>query len=208
MRLGWTDGILCLGATFLALTAGRNVSTFAVIVTPVVTYPAHAALDERGRGLRLQRTATIPVALANLVIIAVVLGIATGRVSRSFVEHERVAEEKQTLPVEAVDYLRAQGVRGRLFNEYAWGGYLIHQLPAVPVFVDGRSDLYGGAFLANPYQQLEGGGPGWQQMLDRYGVGTVLVSRTSGLAYVLAADPAWRWVHTDRLAAVFERRTS
>ena len=44
-------------------------------------------------------------------------------------------------PVAAVNYLRASMTPdeiGNLFNDYAWGGYLIQNLPSVKVFIDGR----------------------------------------------------------------------
>ena len=42
-------------------------------------------------------------------------------------------------PQVGVAYLRAHGCEGgNIFNDYTYGGYLIWQLPSMPVFIDGR----------------------------------------------------------------------
>jgi hypothetical protein len=205
-RLGWSDATLCSAATLLAITAGRNISMFAVIAAPVIAYHVSAFCEERGWVLRpLQRANTILVT-ANMLLILCVVVIAADRLSGSIRDSTFEAGARETLPVDAVEFLRAQGTRGHLFNAYDWGGYVIHELPEVPVFVDGRSDLYGADFLVNPYLVTAEGGPGWERQLDRYGIGTVLVHRSGGLANALAASSAWRWAYSDDLAIVFERR--
>ena len=205
-RIGWTDWILCSGSTLLALSAGRNVSIFAIVVTPVLTYHLATVLEDQGWVVQPLQRATRPIALLNLALVVVVVGIAAERALAPLDARTLRAAERRESPVDAVAFLRSHGVRGHLFNQYEWGGYLIHELPRVPVFVDGRSDLYGGAFLSGAYGAVAGGGPLWSQQLDRYGVGTVLVRSDSGLASVLETDPGWRAVYTDTLARVFERR--
>ena len=184
---GWagTDAILCGAATVLALSAGRNVSTFALIVTPVLSYHAAAVLADRGWTIRPMQRATGRIAALNLLLILLVLGIAASRAVDPFRDNVLGAAERAELPVDATAYLRSHGTQGRLFNAYDWGGYLIDRLPDVPVFVDGRSDLDGGAFLREPYLFTASGGPEWEQQLGHYRIGTVLIRSNSGLATVL-----------------------
>ena len=203
-RLGWTDGILCSAATLLALSAGRNVATFAVVVTPVLSYHLAAALADRGWTVKPMQRASRPIAALNLMLIVLVLGIAATRVVEPFYGRALSAAERNELPVDAVEYLREHGTRGNLFNAYEWGGYLIYALPEVPVFVDGRSDLYGGNFLYDPYLVTASGGPRWQQQLEHYDIGTVLVRTYSGLSTVLRDSGGWRVAYEDGLATVFE----
>ena len=204
-RAGWTDLILCAVATLLALSAGRNVSIFAVVVTPVLTYHLGGLLEERGWVVRPMRRASRPVAALNAVLILIVGGIAATFVLEPFDSGKLEAAKRSTLPVDAVSYLQEHPPNGRLFNEYAFGGYLIYALPDVPVFVDGRSDLYGGAFL-DEYLSISSGAPGWERQLERYGVGTVLVPRFSGLSTVLRDSADWKVAYEDGLASVFERK--
>jgi hypothetical protein len=46
--------------------------------------------------------------------------------------------KKYNYPYEAVQYLKENPIEGNMFNEYAWGGYLIWQLPEKKTFIDGR----------------------------------------------------------------------
>ena len=45
-------------------------------------------------------------------------------------------------PVAAGDFLQGEGIDGRVFNEVAFGGYLIWRFPGRPVFIDGRNEIY------------------------------------------------------------------
>ena len=159
----------------------------ALVLTPVIAYHVSAVGEERGWGIRPLREASVPIAIANIVIIACIVLIAAERLSSSVRDSTFENAARQTLPVDAVDYLRAHPVRGNLFNSYDWGGYIVFSLPEVRVFVDGRSDLYGD-FLVDPYLLTAEASPGWDRRLDRYGIGTVLVRRTSGLANALAGS--------------------
>ena len=45
-------------------------------------------------------------------------------------------------PVHAAEFLEREAVPRRLFNEVAFGGYLIWRFPERPVFIDGRNEIY------------------------------------------------------------------
>lgn len=51
----------------------------------------------------------------------------------------RALAEKVGWPVKAVDWLEDHHAE-KVFNHYNWGGYLIYR--GIPVFVDGRADMY------------------------------------------------------------------
>jgi len=120
-------------------------------------------------------------------------------------------------PSGAADFLLAHHVTGPIFNTYEYGGYLIWRLwPAERVFIDGRSlseSLFQdyGKIL---YNVEEAGGVNAQQLLDRYGVQTIVMNTfeySEGLVYRLApslADPQqteWKLVYDDAAAIVLMR---
>jgi hypothetical protein len=120
-------------------------------------------------------------------------------------------------PAGAADFLLAHHVTGPLFNTYEYGGYLIWRLwPQQRVFIDGRSlsesvfQDYGRIL----YNVEERGGKNAQQLLDRYGVQTIVMNTfeySQGLVYRLApalADPQqteWKLVYDDPTAIVLMR---
>jgi len=87
-------------------------------------------------------------------------------------------------PVRAVEYLKAQRPPGNLLNAYNWGGYLIWALPEYPVFVDGRTDLYGDALLGEWMELVQAEGD-WQTALDARGVRLVLLEPERALTKLL-----------------------
>lgn len=114
----------------------------------------------------------------------------------------------------ATDFLRRSAVRGRLFTEYEWAGYAIHTLwPAVRVFLDSRSEVYGESLLA-AYQGAKRSRTEAGVVLDHFGVDLVLVRhhpyplgrRTNpGVLGAVQAHPSWRLLYVDDRALVYAR---
>jgi hypothetical protein len=128
----------------------------------------------------------------------------------------RAAEWKY--PAGAADFLLRHHIPGPIFNTYEYGGYLIWRLwPADRVFIDGRSlsesvfQDYGRIL----YNHDENGGKTAQQLLDQYGIQTIVMNTFEygeGLVYLLApalADPRqtdWKLVYDDPTAIVLMRQ--
>ncbi len=92
-----------------------------------------------------------------------------------------------------------------MFNSYNFGGYLAWALyPDVPVYVDGRTDLYDDKFLTE-YLNTASAGPGWERTLIDRNISFAVVESGSPLAKELARDPAWAVRYRDPLAVVIMR---
>ena len=181
--------LVVAGLGGLSLTALRHMPLF--LMTGPLLAPHSPPLD------RLRAAA--PAVLA--IVLAAALYLDRGellqlRVGRAF-------------PEQAVAHLKSEGVRGRLFNHYDWGGYLAFFLPGTRVFIDGRvlnpktSPIYDAVALS----------PGGTAALGSMGVGTVVFPRASPstrkaypLAGELDGDPAWAAVHRDEAATVWKRK--
>lgn len=147
--------------------------------------------------------------VAAFFLFAIGIGIAHGRTFELRMDDYRY-------PKGAVDFLREHGIRGRLFNTYEAGGYLMWRLwPDDRVFIDGRAlneqvwnDYIHIAFNAD-YQ----GGKTTQQLLDSYGVDVIVMNGFDykGQLYYLPAalaDPVqkkWKLVFADPKAVIFMR---
>jgi len=114
------------------------------------------------------------------------------------------ADMRTHLPVDVSAFIEDTQPPQPMFNSYNWGGYLMFALPDYPVFVDGRTDLYGDSFLLQ-YLQAATGGDGWRETLDEYGIRTAVIETNSGLARRLRDEPGWDEVYTDAMASVFVR---
>lgn len=111
-------------------------------------------------------------------------------------------------PIDAVEYLHENPPRGLLFNTYEWGDYLLWAGPAdAPVFVASHAHLVPRDVWLD-YLQVSRGSARWGDVLDRYGVNTVLVDRAGrgALIRLLRESREWRVVYEDRIAVVFVRQ--
>lgn len=115
-------------------------------------------------------------------------------------------------PETTVRFLKEHGVKGKIFNTYGYGGYIIwHLWPNIPVFIDGRAvTIYDQDFFwlsGLVYQNWEA----WEKVVDRYGVEIVLVKddREKGyspLFYWLDEDEDWRLVAFDDNSNLYLKR--
>jgi hypothetical protein len=91
------------------------------------------------------------------------------------------------------------------FHGDADGGYLIYaEWPELEVFVDDRAELYGGDFF-HALVDTRGAAPGWEDVMDEWGIEQVLISSESPLAGALEVDAAWEQTYADDRFAIYRR---
>ncbi len=199
----WVDYLLLAMGVYLALTAVRSISLFALIATPILSQHLHAGLERAGLRLRTVGQVRLRIAWLNTgLVVMVVLAVA----AKMGLALDRQATESalaERLPVAAVDAIQTAQLSGPMFNSYNWGGYLMFTLPQIPVYIDGRTDLYR-EFVAD-YVAVASGSADWRVAFDRDAIQFALIESDSGLADALRAAPDWEATYDDGLAAVFER---
>lgn len=175
----------------------RMIPFFVLIAVPVILRSLRSLICTSSPKVHLWsvgRACGNAVILLSAVIFA---GLRTWQV----IEYQSVAEVKE-FPSRAVAYLKAHPPSGPVFNHYDWGGYLIWNFGSrLPVFIDGRADIYGETFL-NDFVATYEFSNGWQAHLERWKVATVLVPPDSPLAQGLRLSPSWKVSYEDPQAVV------
>lgn len=204
--------LLLLAATgYMALRSGRNVPFFALVATPLLAEHAWAWLTRQSWGGWLlqpeRREAGERVALKvllNLVLfVGVPLAVCVVRVQH--VSARQTEDEAENFPVAAVEFIREHRPPQPIYNEYGWGGYMIWNLyPDYRVYIDGRADVYGDAYLEE-FLKTHDGTMNWRTPLEREGVRTVVVNPEAPLASLLRQEGGWRNVFEDKQAVIFVR---
>ncbi|MDX1688780.1 MAG: hypothetical protein R3248_12420 [Candidatus Promineifilaceae bacterium] len=204
-RPSFTDVLLFLGTGGAGLLSARHIPLFAIVAAPIVARSWWSVLagtrvegwlapgTERPPG-RLARILNWSLLLLALLAAAAWVGVKAGG------NDEAIADR---YPVAAVDFLEQSGLdQERGYNRYGWGGYLIWR--GIPVFVDGRADVYGDDFLLYYRQTLELQDD-WREPLNEFNVTYALLGKNSALATLLATSDGWQERYTDDQAAIFVR---
>lgn len=115
------------------------------------------------------------------------------------------AFETRYYPKKALDFLRSSPLKnnGNIFNAYNWGGYIAWKEPDVPVFVDGRTDLYGDEILGQWVSVMQADNE-WEIILEKWNITRVIIEPERPL--VRAAKMAnWAEVYRDEQAVILDR---
>ena len=202
-KLDWTEVILAGGSAFLAVNASRNISFFAVVATPIVTYHLNALLIRRGWTLQtVKRPSKLMVRINVLLIVLIAVGAFANLLVVA--DPEMVADAKaMTLPVGAIEYVNEEQPPGAMFNSYNWGGYIMFHAQDYPVFIDGRTDLYRDFVL--DWVRLTTAGANWREDFETFGINLVIVETNVPLSDALRDEPGWTLAYEDEVSVVFTR---
>jgi hypothetical protein len=118
----------------------------------------------------------------------------------------------QQTPLAATEYLRANPPQGQLWNPTHWGDWLLvagPQNPRPKVFVTSMVH-HVPRRVWEDYQQVYFAQPGWQGVLDRYNIATLIIDKRNqaALTPVIKRSPDWTIRHEDDDALVLTRRES
>lgn len=202
-QFDWSGFFLLGGTLFLALLYGRNIAVFAVAATPILTHHLDNLLTERGWVLRPRRRISPLIAAVNWLLLSVIVLGAGAYLVGVLLPTTREPLQAQVLPVDAVNYMNEHDLPRELFNSYNWGGYVLFAAPEYPVFVDGRTDLYG-EFVRTALQVSTARGD-WQAVLAEQNVNLVLTETGGALDGVLRDAGGWALLYEDDLAVIFVR---
>jgi hypothetical protein len=213
----FTESLLLLLFGHAGLLAARNIPLFAIVAAPLVAAAIDAWLlrlpnlavagwlrqaGARFNAMAAQTAETDALPRWHLVSAAGFALVAAILFAPAPPKQFRAEYDPKSYPAAAVEVLR-RDASARVFTHDVWGGYLIWRLyPTGKVFVDGRSDFYGDDF-ENKYIDVLSVKKGWEQILDGFGVNTILLPPSSPLAGVLKESSRWRVVYDDGVAVIF-----
>jgi len=211
-RMRLADAFVLVGLSLMAANAARFMLVVGPIGGAIISLHLAPAISRSRFGSRLapflermstprrsSMFSTINLLLTGAVVL-IGLGVTFARVAPS-VQASSTAEH---MPVGAVNWILANDPGQRPFNQYSWGGYLGLRRPDAPVFIDGRSDIYGDAPIqeyAQVVRQETDPGP----FLDKYAIDYVLFPSTGSFADRMDKLPGWHRAYQDSLAAVWVR---
>jgi hypothetical protein len=207
MRLPPWRLLLLIGLLHQAMTAGRYISVLGLLAPLLVatpfgqSYRSQLTASSQASGLdrffeRFRARAGAGLRLAAALLVVLATWFMTGT--------KQHGPDTSNQPIAAIEAARAAGLQGPVLNASHFGGFLIFH--GIPVFIDGRADVYGDRLMGEYFDHVVHGEAGdMQRLLDKYRITWTLLPPDSHLLLYLSQHPEWRKVYADRIAVVYAR---
>ena len=190
--------IFILGLLYLALKHRRYHALVGLVSPFLLSKPLGDGLRDSGAE---EITPPLPASWLGVTLGAAVC-VVLGFVMRPYMRQE---PNPYVTPARALAAFEATGVTGNVFNTYAFGGYLISR--GVPVYIDGRGDMYGDAFMKETADARDLKTPkALESVLAKYKIGWTLLQPDVAAVELLDHLPEWQRVYGDSVAVVHVRR--
>jgi hypothetical protein len=188
--------LMLLGVLHLSLSHVRHADLLGMLAPIFLARPLAKQFTDlsAGRAAALKPGGLIPAALVSAMVVITVLSAF----------RSDVAPPAKITPAGAVHALA--GVKhGAILNDYNFGGYL--DFVGIAPFIDGRSELYGEAYMLRYDRALNLRNiPDFFRLLDEYRIDATLLEPTAPAAALLDRSPAWQRFYSDDVAVVHVRR--
>jgi hypothetical protein len=197
VRLPLLRILMLLGVLHLSLSQSRHADLLGLLAPLFLARPLVEQFGAlaANNGTAHFRAHWLPAAAGLLMVAAI------GTV---FAARGTITPAANITPTSAVNALGTAN-SGRLFNSYDFGGYL--DFVGIAPFVDGRTELYGEAFMLryNHAVTLENL-PDFLRLLDEHHIEATLLTPATPAIALLDRLPDWRRVYADDVAIVHARR--
>lgn len=205
MKLPWLSVLLF--SAFFALRSFRNIALFGVTAWPLVALYAAQGWPKQRKPFplfrdiaRLDRNAMPGLWAVPVFVVLLIVGLNRGQIGSVRLISDQF--DRRKFPVAAVSAARAEGLAGRVFHPWTWGGYLMKEWPSVRLHVD---PLKFTRQTIDSYMIIADARPGWEKELDRWKVETLLLPPRSLIARTVAMDRDWTAWYRDSTAVLFRR---
>jgi hypothetical protein len=208
-RLDPIHFILLLLFVYMSLYSARYIPLFAIVVTPILVEQLSSFTNSGGgRAAEFFQERSKRLALADasarghawpIVAVPIICIIAlTGGIKFKF--------NDSRMPVAAVNFLKKEPIKGKMFNNDEFGDYLIYAgWPKYKVFFDGRSDMYGEKW-GTQYMKISSVQPGWEQVIKKNHITWIFCGAQSALSAVLLENKEWQLIYADKIAHIFVKK--
>lgn len=162
-----------------SLQAIRNTVFFAfaaylVFITNILSIDYNQLIPLRFSDKKFMHITSI---MVKLLLVLWIFNYAKGISGRSYYDFETNRYKSEfggvsllSYPSKAGDFLVENNVKGNFFNDFNSGAYLVGRcFPNIKVFIDGRTEVYGGAYFKNYHRIWEKGDAAYfEEIAEKY----------------------------------------
>jgi len=218
-RKTWTDWLIGVMISVLALVMSRNLALFGLIALVLIA-------PGGGHALSLIATFFDKLSLrsnfqwkiyANIVFIVTLsltfIFLLTDLNNRQMFLHKDPGLGLSQDSLAIFDYFKENNLKGPIFNNYDAGSALIYGLYGQEkVFVDNRPEAYSVSFFKDVYVPMQENPSIWQKIEDKYKFKTIMFAHTDATPWAntfmqfILQDEDWALVYFDRYYVVLVNR--
>jgi hypothetical protein len=210
-RISTGEALVVLGLSVASLWSARFLVWWAPVVSYLLVLHLHAVWRQRWP-YRADIPLGIPSGKWSVVSVGLVWFLFVCSPFGMRVLHGKQPDPRKVLslqtPVLAVEYLQKNPPTGQVFNVYEWGDFLQWAgPPGLKVFVNSHAHLVPPEVWLH-YMQVVEQQSGWEEVLDRYGVNTIILDQEhrSSLIRRLKEQSKWKVGYEDKTAAILIRQ--
>jgi len=214
LLLGWkriptSHLFLLIGFAIMSLIITRNIPFFAIATAPILAGYMRQPFSKMSFWLKVEEQITrIDGILSGYTwpILISLLAIGSFSYYQTRTQTSFNQFDSNIFPVQAVDWIESHPLKGNMFNDLNWGGYILYRIwPGKQVFIDSQSDFYGEA-LIRQYAEIFIADGNWDGELRQYNVSWILVSPKTNLAKAASTSPDWQMAYEDSVAVIYVRK--
>ena len=214
-RIMVTEAILLLAFLFAGFKSTRMIIWWGIVSAPILAVhfcsiePVRKRISRvKGQGSK-SGSECLPLNILILIFL-VIAAISFLPWIRPYhpIKEVRAFINPKTNPVEIVNYIEREKLRGNMYNDIKWGSYLIWRLwPEYKVFADNRLHLVPEEIWKD-YIDVHNGLANWEKILDKYKISFVVLSKKDNKRTIefIKDSPGWKEVYEDDVGAVFVRK--
>jgi hypothetical protein len=202
-KFDWIDLAVSVLFSYFALTARRNIALFTVAVIPIFSkYVYFLISNTRKASIKINSKPLQPTTtrIINYGIIGLLFTIFLFKFYINGYPKLVESHIKDYYPTRQIQTLLNAKPEGNLLNEYNWGGYLAWEEMEYPVMIDARTDLYGDTIF-NDWLSLIYTEPGWENLLQKYKIGSVMLYADRPLVQALQ-NKGWKIIQLDEVGVL------
>lgn len=199
-ELRFQDWAMVAIFSYFAITAAKNIGYMVFAVLPLILNSVKR--DKGPSPMAMRRIAAAFTTVSVLLLLSIL--------TNAFYIHYRTSYRfglgisTSNLPVKAVEFLTANKVKGKIFNQLDYGGYIRFFLDQPPS-IDGRLDVMGPEIFKE--QVMADSDSKKTELLKKISPDLILFSYFSTPDWLryLQKRPDWRLVHADETTALYFR---
>lgn len=200
-KLDFAIIVLSLLTGVLAYMGIRHFPSFALFAIPAISYHAHLLLKDRTDETLRVFFWTGGVALMGFFFILQVQRFSAMAQGRGIGLIPGINK--------ASEFYKENKIKGRIFNNYDIGGYLIYHLYPEKVFVDNRPEAYTANFFREEYIKPQEDAEKFRELDNKYKFNVIFFSHRDytpwGQKFLIARaqDDAWVPIYADNFNIIF-----